>query len=103
LVTAIWTEPAAVRSLSTSLTVSSLVLTKVVAREAPFHVAEEPATNPLPVTVSKLPASLTVTVPGVTDETVGTGFFVAGEGLDEPPPPQAERTKSKKTATHSNK
>jgi hypothetical protein len=83
---------------------SSVLLTKVVAREAPFHVAAEAATNPLPITVSKLPASLTVTVPGVTDETVGTGLFVAGAGLDEPPPPQAERTKSRKTATtHDNK
>jgi hypothetical protein len=69
LETATGTEPAVVRSLSSNVTWSWVVLTKVVAREDPFQVAEEAGTNPLPVTVRTLPASSTVTVPGVTDET----------------------------------
>jgi hypothetical protein len=89
LETATGTEPAVVRSLSSNVIWSWVVLTKVVLREDPFQVAEEAGTNPLPITVRTLPASSTVTVPGVTDETRGAGLLTMNSAAADAPPPGA--------------
>jgi hypothetical protein len=70
--------------------VSLVAETYVVVRSAPFQRTIEPATNPLPSTVSMNPELPAATVEGVRAVSVGAGFpLTVNVSADDVPPPGA--------------
>jgi hypothetical protein len=68
-------------SLAGMAAVNCALLTKVVARDAPFQFTTEPETKPVPLAVSVNAAPPATAVAGETEARTGTGF------VDWPPPP----------------
>jgi len=85
--TATCADPTAATSPAWSVRVSWVLLTKLAAWFAPFHVTVLVATKPVPVIVSVEPAAAVVTVLGETPEICGLGLLMARVmELDAPPP-----------------
>jgi hypothetical protein len=74
-------EPAAARSDAESVARSTVLLTNVVGRVAPFQRTTEVLTNPLPFTVS-VRLALPATAPAGDSELIAGTGGVAGEGVD---------------------
>jgi hypothetical protein len=64
-------------------------LTKVVVSAVPFHLTDEPLTNPLPLTVKVNAAPPASALDGDSDEITGAGLFIGKLQVPEVPPPGA--------------
>ena len=84
--------PAVATSVARMVACSWVLLTKVVARAAPFHPTAEPPTKPVPFTVSVNAAAPAFTLLGDSELTVGSGLALAvmvNVSVLEVPPPGA--------------
>jgi hypothetical protein len=81
--------PAAATSVAGIVALSSVGLTRVVGRAAPFHRTIDDATKPDPLTVSENPAPPALTLLGERPVTVGAGFRTGRFDAAEVPPPGA--------------
>src|SRR4029453_13836738 len=78
---------AVVRSLAGMAALSSVGLTNVVGRSAPFQRTTEDARKLLPVTARVKSAPATTTLPGLKLLTTGAGLTIARLAAVEVPPP----------------
>ena len=76
-VTSTGAVPAVATSAARTAACSWVLLTKVVARAAPFHSTTEPPTKPLPFTVSANAAAPAFTPVGDSEVTAGSGLALA--------------------------
>ena len=89
LTTVVTAVPVTARSAAVAVKVNWLALKKVVARFTPFHCRTDPATNPLPVTVTGNAADPVAAENGVSAPIAGAGLFTVNVAVEEIPPPGA--------------